>query len=1689
MYRKDGLCSSHLFKLWPIALKDSGMGVDDLDVPKMFTPTPTLKRRYKPLKIQKQRRKTIQSIDEIFYESSSGDLQSSKLDNVSKSQPILVSIDTSGAGFQRMASLRRSMKEEAGYIEREKRRRRTVIGVPENIMQEIEQFEKSRHLSKDRTRKYSLDDLDQKNLDAKDEVMQQYLQDIESAIAEREEEEYAEQREAKLLKFLPCRRSRSLPRCIKLISGSHREGWNRSSLYQKKHQKGMLEELKLKQFTEETHAKFTSSLSLGSQRSSRSSKRSSIIGEKIKSLVNNTLKPRPKSMDFDLIDTNNDEDSKSKIEVSKTMIRSSSLTRTDSPNMPEGISRATSNESQIGPGTYYYFNNTLPRAQAKKYDFPWDSLPKDWTTSVKLREISKRRKEDRQSSSGFRFDIFFGDILLGNWSQSGYSSNRQSVDSDVKSSQPSTLSQYSVGKDSGRDSLRYSGERDGLDTGYMGDAASNESISDTKSTSNTDSDEWIKSLAERAANRGDVTSTSAEALANLSRLTKQNIRNLDILVPGRRTFPHRRNDLEDDGESSVYSLDTEGFYTSFHNDSGLKRSTNTLLDEEDIDDRVTAGICDTKCFQSMVSFIVHDRDFLKPFDDDGSDTLTSTSSVSAPNLSLLAVKKSSTTLDDCIPMVDPFKHEVVAKDKNNRKPPPPQPPPRVSSKLTNNHIKPNTEETSRLSPVAENTEASSESSDHEVIYARLKKKTSISVHGFPSLCVGLTSDEDDVLIKDQGLSASQERLKAESTEVEEMFLSGKDSWVSGTLPRSQMNANSQSTESTNSWPRLKRPYFLHSGILKTPEKDKMKSSVNPKILNFDPVVNFFDTQSRHSVQLPLSRLSSSDESASSPTNDNSAFASQSNIPSTNKPLGSLFKNLTDSISKYQPAVSTHSDSKQFIIETLIHPNSLSTQEKDKSPIFAFADSSDQSDLSTCSSNLSTIHCTSSVSLTSFDSFDMSLTIPLVHGTKSGDALSSSSSTIALSDIDTTSFTHVTMATDLSLSGSSLSLNWDTSDASNTAPLITPISKSCVSNVNFKNSLTNNVDTNYDSVSTEEFQDRSLTSLQRSSSKQTLVSSSSYVSANQTFTYADSAAESHSTLPQNLATSEKFYEQNSQPFSESYKRQNIGSDKNNNKTKGINSTYCNNPTSSLGQVYSSFTNQLLADHETKWKAEAHQATSSSRKDRRRSNPLTSTTVINDSNSPAFSGGSGSGSSLSNKDVIRRRKSGTDAYSPADSGFGSPSVFSQFGFPPNSEESTFESQVSKMPQIKKAMHVDSITYSIQKAANGSDFVRPDFPLKALSSIPSQSEESLNSQYSVTSTIPLIGKVQKTDLSQPVLHSGTSSESLQSTSSAGRSDSYRVALMGETDQMKLINKKTLPTNSSNSSVGMKPNEALSRFAQSRSLTVPSSSYNEDNIGRADSYRCAVGNSMNAQLGDFVVRNSSYRLATNEETTNDNRMDACNLWTGKTGGSRDIRRMGITDVDQLKHYRNETENRNSSNTLHAKKMLGVKTDNDVNTTKNSPSEQKKILRQSSKEKAKQQKTQSSTYIRFDPIFESGEDLRASSESLRPPSIVSIKTLASPEAYNSMLAESAKMVAQRSSSSTQMRRRSTSQGRKSSEEKSGLTLFDSIKTTLKSISGYIKSIEIFLLKNHKFYYYRVTENRIRKYRKITNYFNRWITI
>ena len=305
--------------------------------------------------------------------------------NLSKSQPsIFVAIDTSGSGFQRMRSFRQSLHGTSS--DEYKKRRRTVSGVPDNILHEIAQFERKRRNTtlvgnRNQPRTYSFDDLDADDGINRDEILAQFFDEIDAKFEERLEEEQMA-KEPKILKFLPCRRSRSLPRCVKSYK------------------------LSTPSATPEQYCpnvtlgcSYASSISLtsstGSRLSRSSSKRSSMIGNKIKSFVQsrsnkNNKQARPKSLDFDSIDLLPETDQ-------------SHLDRFTSPSMPNSMETTTSSQdSVVGPGTYYYFeSNTVPRAHAKKYNFPWESLPKDWTTSVKLREISKRKStDDRNSSSG-----------------------------------------------------------------------------------------------------------------------------------------------------------------------------------------------------------------------------------------------------------------------------------------------------------------------------------------------------------------------------------------------------------------------------------------------------------------------------------------------------------------------------------------------------------------------------------------------------------------------------------------------------------------------------------------------------------------------------------------------------------------------------------------------------------------------------------------------------------------------------------------------------------------------------------------------------------------------------------------------------------------------------------------------------------------------------------------------------------------------------------------------------------------------------------------------------------------------------------------------------------------------------------------------------------------------------------------
>ena len=365
----------------------------------------SFEKKYKQLRIR-ERPKTIHGIENFMLDDSKNELKEERNQTsqclTTTEPPVIVSIDTSGTNFERMQSLRLSGRRNQSQEEREKKkkRRRTVSGVPDHLMHEIEQFERKQKGNGGGNRKnprsYSFDDLDAEDDSVvRDEGIVKYLDEIEGKM----EEKYEEEKALKIMKYFPCRRARSLPRCVKLGSV------NRSLSAERKTQKD--HDLNT---TYGSSSLSVASLVSNTSRLSRSTKRSSIISNKLRSLVNSgsskeKAKPRPKSLDLDTFLNKESNTTKDAKERSKSTCSLERNKATKTLSVPDSLLHKEFSErssSTIGPGSYYSFeSSTLPRAQAKKYNFPWESLPKDWTTSVRLREISKRRaKEDRQSSSG-----------------------------------------------------------------------------------------------------------------------------------------------------------------------------------------------------------------------------------------------------------------------------------------------------------------------------------------------------------------------------------------------------------------------------------------------------------------------------------------------------------------------------------------------------------------------------------------------------------------------------------------------------------------------------------------------------------------------------------------------------------------------------------------------------------------------------------------------------------------------------------------------------------------------------------------------------------------------------------------------------------------------------------------------------------------------------------------------------------------------------------------------------------------------------------------------------------------------------------------------------------------------------------------------------------------------------------------
>ncbi|XP_053396780.1 uncharacterized protein LOC128556275 isoform X2 [Mercenaria mercenaria] len=1494
----------------------------------------SFEKKYKTLKIR-ERPKTIHGWEDFTLEDCKNEITEEKNKKVecltSPEPPVVVSIDTSGSNFERMQSLRSSGRRYQSKEEREKkkRRRRTVSGV-ENIMSEIEKFER-KHKDieggpRSTPRSYSFDDLDAEDDVERDEGIMKYLDEIDGKMEERIGEEKAQ----KLMKFFPCRRSRSLPRCIKLSSVTRSLSADRRSQRDFNTSYGS------------STLSIASMASNASSRLSRSAKRSSVISNKIKSLVTNVKdkpKPRPKSLD---IDTFLDAKAvhRSSIEEQDRSKSTYSLQRNHNHSVPDNLlskGYSENSSSTVGPGSYYNFeSSTLPRAQAKKYDFPWESLPKDWTTSVKLREISKRRaKEDRQSSSG-------------NWSQSGTSSNRHSLDSDLRSEGFKFNSQYSLGKDSGRDSLTLEEENDcvtdGTSTaGYAADSQSivtgdSISIGNPKSDfTQLDTEAWIKSLAVRAAKREEA--ENKDKSSTLSKLTRQNILALDLMLA------EGQPKAVGDEECSVYSVDQEGFYTSFHNDSGLKKSTNTLVDEEDIDFSPTkdsGSVCSAES-------VIH-----RPFCD--SDKFA-------------GLRKNSQT-------------KVLSKVT------PPTPPLRTSSQKSKGEVTLTTNPELHSFPSQDSTVSES---DAEAVFSRVHDKTNLSSTGFPSLVALSTSDDESSpesksgknrqkglseTVSELGLSdlrdtsgfsylSFQTGSSLDSSKGDNSFTSLKHSkstlectdqgYDSLTIPRGKDTTSCKTAVGYQSWPRSHKANPT-SGILKTPEKQF--DGVRPqKTLNFAPVVNLFREGAQNSVQMPLP----SPTSSSSSENNNGPFSmthmssfqtaapqDQSyalSVPIEHKSNSkkSQGKHNQSSIpSKYQPVITVTPRSRSKSGDRLSQGSDRGSQrsENNRTP-----ESGSRQVVYASAASKPTAQSTPQVPS---NQVPEKQTSPSLYAVSPVMAPKDPSRQNSVTSTDSNNSGYMDMqslksAGSLSSLASSEGLNGTSTYMSMSSPCSSPN----LSNMDFSMSST-------PSGSMDSLLDLRKTPTNELENDTYQVNTSLHMNRYNKSASSKNVNGATDTVPIVTQGNSRGYNGVQQVDA----KQSFGS------FRTPDMSYASSKTTPGRRSLDSTGNDL-----TNVTQMSFDSTMGSM----------STPVSRNSNSPA-SRGSPSMSGQNQRQQGRRSRADTRK----EPSYRNYNASNRRSLP--SDMSGASVQVRNVPlnDTRQSASTNQSHYKSQNSMSSSNSCPLGFNSVLLSN------SSYNSgQNSANQNI-------KNHSRNPPTSNGDSGHI------SSRSDSYRIALnsrkgsgsgSGSSSRNAMHQSKSMPV--------LPPSRKSGPFRVAMDMS-PNRAYNnvdDDVMSRADSYRIAVRNT-NGLGTEILNRNTSYRVAVNDEIPSmlNSKLDALSMDDNKLMSGRDVRRMGITDVDQVKDINPKPVMRESKSAVQlrnrdskpAPQALGPNTNV---VSRPSPQQQMKNdgrirqcfkqdidpiqvvatvdINQESKKSSKNNQNRSSTYIQFDPIFEDTEDFQ----------------------------------------------------------------------------------------------------------------------
>ena len=259
------------------------------------------------------------------------------------------------------------------------------------------------------------------------------------------------------------------------------------------------------------------------------------------------------------------------------------------------------------------------------------------------------------------------------------------------------------------------------------------------------SEGWINSLSrtkdtkemkDRRKKRRSRKDRSKGVTNSPSGLTVMNVRTHDG-----ETYVNRRTG---DEASSVYSQDTDGFYTSMHTDSGLKHSLDDMLSgtgHNGTSEGLTGmrmSISQMKGLQGVTVPITLHNNTLR------SDSFK------------LATGRLNTSKN--IPLPPPRRSSALSKDNKC-------PSPQASSvhedeldrilasSFSLNSSKSNDSRESRLSQTVSETslqmmdESLVSESDPELIYTRVKDKTSITTAGYPSLCsvTPLNSEDEDML--------------------------------------------------------------------------------------------------------------------------------------------------------------------------------------------------------------------------------------------------------------------------------------------------------------------------------------------------------------------------------------------------------------------------------------------------------------------------------------------------------------------------------------------------------------------------------------------------------------------------------------------------------------------------------------------------------------------------------------------------------------------------------------------------------------------------------------------------------------------------------------------------------------------------------------------------------------------------------